>query len=293
MSSAINTLIVSFIPCVDIVRIVYIRKKGIIMGRLLKTELTRGFLNLRLLFTIILGFGICFYGLTDYFTMNSPNVKNYQNAYQAWFNATGIGARAFFVLLAPLLCTLPYSDSFLSDKNSGFIRSIIHKVSFKKYATSKLIANGIIGGITVSTPLTLLFIFCGFLYPLDLPNTPPNSWGFWPRGMFTDIFITKPILYIFINLVQAFVFGFVFSTFALAISFIVKRKQLVFIVPEILYILLNLIKDFLNLMHFSSVELLFPWLSAQTTFLGVATELIIILVISIIIIIRRGKEEIF
>jgi hypothetical protein len=263
------------------------------MWKLLKVELKRGFINLRFPFAVILGFALCYYGLMDYKSLNYPvNIQYYQNAYQAWFDSLGNGPKAFYILVVPLLCVLPYADSFLKDKSSGHIRNIIHRVSYKKFIGSKILANGIVSGFTIFLTLGLFFVYCCFLYPAKLPNLPPEQWGNVPRGMFSNIFLTTPRVYIFINLVQAFIFGFVFSTFGFAFSFLNIRKQLVFIIPEVLYIVMNLIKEIFELKHFYSVQLLFPWTSAITNVSTVILEFSIILIISFIIV-YKGKGEIY
>src|SRR5574344_655169 len=67
-----------------------------------------------------------------------------------------------FLLTLPVLASIPYSDSYWLDLNSGFAKNVYTRTKKSNYLISRYITNFIIGGICVVIPLIaslyLLFI---------------------------------------------------------------------------------------------------------------------------------------
>ncbi|MCW6086515.1 hypothetical protein LAV38_12470, partial [Clostridium sporogenes] len=128
-------------------------------------ELKRAIINLRFVLAIVIGIYLCYYGLTDYYQFAVHDFHdNVVNAYKAWFTALGFGDRSFFIYAVPIICTLPFSYSYIEDKNSGYLRNILYRVEYKKYFRSKLLVNSIVGGLTLFIPVVFIFIVCAIKY---------------------------------------------------------------------------------------------------------------------------------
>ena len=68
------------------------------------------------------------------------------------------------------MATLPYADSLLDDQNSGFLRAINMRTSYRSYLKAKSLAVVLSGGISVIGLLLLTFVFSLFINQSDLSN---------------------------------------------------------------------------------------------------------------------------
>jgi len=258
-----------------------------------KTEFKRSIFNTKFVISVMIGTFFCYYGLTDYFLYDSQDfgIINQVNAYRAWFTAMGIGNRSFYILLVPVLATLPSAYLLLEERESGHLKNIITRVSYKNYFKCKLFTSGISGGLACALPPIIIFIICIIMYPAGLPNTPANTWGFHPEGLFENIYIYHPNIFILLNCLLIFIFGFTYSTIGVTISLFVNKKILVILIPLIFYTFFNMVLEFFEAFTFSPKETVFPWLSARANFISVYGELIIILFVCIAICTSFNRKE--
>lgn len=187
-------------------------------------------------------------------------IPAYKESINPWPNEDGIdffiriGAylpTSYLPLLAPIIACIPFSNSYILDKASGFSKYIYPKLEVKRYLTIKLLVNAIVSGVTLFIPqmimLTILLIIRGI-----------NSNKIEMVGAFSIIYSNSKIAYILILLIVQFVFGAVFSTFALGISSINENKYLTIIIPFIYVIITGTVFEILglnNIFNFNVVTL--------------------------------------
>ncbi|PEJ98948.1 hypothetical protein [Bacillus wiedmannii] len=150
-----------------------------------------------------------------------------------WIGFEPLGSLLF--LLMPLISVIVFSDSYLLEKNSGFLNSIYTRTSKQKYMISKYISVFITGGISFILPLLVNFI----IVALTLSSSPPSNrdsglTAISMEHMFADLYFTSPIGYISLFLVVDFLFAGIFATLALAASVFIKKAFLVLLVPFLL-----------------------------------------------------------
>jgi len=135
------------------------------------------------------------------------------------------------VIIAPLLATLAFSDSYLLDKESGFLRFIYMRLPQKKYVWIRLLVNSIASGFVISLASLVMFIFLISFYGIrstDILNiSGPFSWIFYKSRFWYSIFI----------IIISFIFNVIFSTLALGISPWIKNRYLTLISPFFYYII--------------------------------------------------------
>ncbi|EPY2275082.1 hypothetical protein ACXAUS_004012 [Clostridium sporogenes] len=261
--------------------------KGDKMKSIFILELKRAIINLRFVLAIVIGIYLCYYGLTDYYQFAVHDFHdNVVNAYKAWFTALGFGDRSFFIYAVPIICTLPFSYSYIEDKNSGYLRSILYRVEYKKYFRSKLLVNSIVGGLTLFIPVVFIFIVCAIKYSVGLHIIPGTSEleGFYPEGIFASNYAAQPFIYIVYSCINVFIAGFVYSLFGMASSILTNKKISALLIPLILYMGINMFTNFTLENQYSSFTTVFPWMDGRTTILGIYGELLAIFIISIVII---------
>lgn len=264
------------------------------MKKIFNIELKRAIVNSRFFLALIIGIILCYYGLTDYFMFKPESFpKNVVNAYRGWFTALGQGTRSFFLYAVVIIATVPFSYSYIEDKNSGYLKNILYRIEYKKYFKSKLLANSIAGGLALFIPVVVLFIICSIKYPVAIFIIPGTSSveGFYPDGIFASQYAFHPFNYILYNFINVFVVGFIYSLFGMAVSMFTNKKISAVLIPSIIYIAINMFTDFIEKDQYSSFASVFPWITSETTLLSVYGSLILIFFISIIIIkLMHGKD---
>lgn len=250
-------------------------------------ELKRAIINLRFVLAIIIGIYLCYYGLTDYYQFTLHDFHdNVINAYKGWFTALGFGSRSFFIYAVAIICTLPFSYSYVEDKNSGYLRNILYRIDYKKYFRSKLLVNSIVGGLTLLISVVFIFIVCAIKYPVALHIIPGTSdvEGFYPEGIFANNYVAHPFIYIVYSFINVFIVGFVYSLFGMASSILTNKKISALLIPSILYMGINMFTNFIEKNQYSSFTTVFPWMDSRTTILSLYGELLAIFILSIVII---------
>lgn len=167
------------------------------------------------------------------------------------------GMTVFFsslILLAPLLCTLPYSASYCDEYNNHYIYYIMHRSrSYREYAVSKLLVTAICGGLTIFIPMLLYGVICRLLaVPVDISN--PQHVSVLSTSIWSLVNTNGGFVYIFF---QSFFFGLFGSACALvslAVSAYIPNKYIVYALPLILCYAMNYIFSRYNLSFLSPFQ---------------------------------------
>jgi hypothetical protein len=155
-----------------------------------------------------------------------------------------------FSLLAALLATLPFADSFLEDRNQGFLCHILARVPYRAYLAAKSLAVALAGGISVSGSVLLMgaglvlsgradFLARGFVSNSSL--APAAPWG--PLGW---VYAENPYLYLLFLLAAAFAFGAVYALLGLAVSTLINNRYVVLAAPLVYFQVLDYLETRAN-----------------------------------------------
>ncbi len=136
------------------------------MINLLKLDFKRAIYNKRFLIVVLIGVLL---SVAHFFMEVFPMINAYEggsaifNPFVKWIIYDDFSIYSLiFLLTLPVLASIPYSDSYWLDLNSGFAKSVYTRTKKSNYLISRYITNFIIGGICVVIPLIsslyLLFI---------------------------------------------------------------------------------------------------------------------------------------
>lgn len=70
-----------------------------------------------------------------------------------------------FLMVIPILCTLPYTTSFMEDAQNGYIRAYLPRSGRKHYLLSKTAATALSGGGALFTGIVALLVIYSILFP--------------------------------------------------------------------------------------------------------------------------------
>lgn len=135
-----------------------------------------------------------------------------------------IGMLSYLPLVAPLIASIPFSNSYILDVKKGVLNKLFTIIKPKEYFTSRLIVNALISGLVFLLTETILLIF--LLITHGINNTTIEV-----VGAFSSIYYNSKIEYIIILLCISFVSAASFSTFVLGISTLTKSKFLILLLP--------------------------------------------------------------
>lgn len=217
-------------------------------NKLIIIELKRALKSKSMILILLLG---CAITVSQIFTYVIPMarlneriiVDNYPmmapiSVFQGWVGNINILPQAYiFFLLLPLLASIPFADTFFTDRKDGYIRNIIIRARKKEYFLAKYIATFIAGGLAVIIPLALNLLIAAMYLPSIVPSVT-QSFGIGPTHLWSVMFFTHPYLYLISFLILIYIFSGLIATIGLAVSLFVEYRFLTLITPFIIYMFL-------------------------------------------------------
>jgi len=271
---------------------------------MLKEEFRRAFLSWAFVLALVIT-SVCFaVGLKEYgppVSLFTRPEERYlypftQNAFDAFLCAMGLmGPLVFF---APLIAALPFAASFITDRSSGYITFILSRTSFRRYRTSKYVANLLAGGVSTSLPLLVGYGIINIFYERGLPPVPApgEAWyAFFPwvnaNGTFGYLYRTKPDLYIFFLIGLAFLWGAAWGTAGLSLSSVVHNKYRALVAPFLLYVVAHFVISVLGVPEWSPLNNFVPVLYKTTSPVTTFTELGALFLLSTLGVFALAKKK--
>jgi len=270
---------------------------------MLKEEFRRAFFSWAFVLALVIT-SVCFaIGLKDYGGPVAPLRPEDRdlfpfdrNAFDAFIYAAGMGG--FFAIFAPLIAALPFAASFITDRSSGYITFILSRTSFRRYRTSKYVANLLAGGVSTSLPLLVGYGIINIFYERGLPPVPApgEAWyAFFPwvnaNGTFGYLYRTKPDLYIFFLIGLAFLWGAAWGTAGLSLSSVVHNKYRALVAPFLLYVVAHFVISVLGVPEWSPLNNFVPVLYKTTSPVTTFTELGALFLLSTLGVFALAKKK--
>ena len=227
------------------------------MNGILKVELWRAFHNQRFLIVLALtlaSLGVGWYRAEAIVTQQQIHPVNLLMIVLSYTP---------FATLAALLATLPFADSFLDDRNNGFLRFIAVRTHYRNYLTAKGLAASMAGGVSVAASLILML---GMLILSGKADFSAHSYissstlaPFEPWGALGWLYSLNPYFYLVFLLISAFLFGAVYALMGLAVSTLVNNRYIALAAPLIFFHIFSYLEA-------RSLRLLPAWNPAYTLY---------------------------
>lgn len=258
------------------------------MLRMLKVEIKRAFINRLFLVSLIIGCIISILQVVERALPYASGIDLYPNQYPPSLYNSCIGLSfsmwsSIFYFVFPLLAAIPYADSFLTDKKSGYLENIYTRGKKINYLISKFVAVFLSGGCVVLLPLLLNILLTALCVPAVIPDASTGFFPIFGYATWANIYYSTPIVYVLLFQILTFITAGVLSCSALLFSFVVKYKYIVLITPFLLFIAITYGSMLFSQGNsFNISEWINPMQSIQALNLwAVGIELLIILSISI------------
>ena len=99
-----------------------------------------------------------------------------------------------YLLLMPVIASLPFSTSYNSDKSDGFKPFVSKEISLFFLFSNEIYRYIFCGGLLYTFPFILSLLFCKLTIPDGVPTA--GSGIINDNGMFANLYETSPITYI-------------------------------------------------------------------------------------------------
>ena len=157
--------------------------------------------------------------------------RSTNNAFNLLIQGYSGGTASILAMLFPILVSIPYTSSYIIDMKSGYLKYILTRTKITNYIIIRIIINGLVGGFVLFISLSIAFIMFVLLKGTN------SSEIYSQTIIFKDVLNTNPYLYVLLILLNSFVCGFVFATFGLGFSTLLKNTYLTILFPFLFYIL--------------------------------------------------------
>lgn len=269
---------------------------------MIKSQLKRAILSKRFLFIIFIGIIIHFSSgynkLHQYlfFDFNAPDIQNQADAramvqkelnkYSVWFSLLYL-----YTPLMPILAAFPFSFSYIDDLKSGVIKYIDIRYNHTKYLFEKLLVNGVAGGIALSLPTIISTIIVSIFFNGNINDFSGKGMS---GGVFSNLVIYNFYLYIAVHIFIEFIFGFAYSSIALAVSSFIRNTIAVMLSPFLFWVGGDLLFNAFNIQQYVPTSINQFYLTPKVTLTQILVELIVITFISFsLFILKAGKRNIY
>lgn len=152
-------------------------------------------------------------------------------AFQIWIGHGSEFENALLVRLFPILSSMPYAVTYLSDIRSGMIKNFHTRTKKINYLMAKYIAVFVTGGIPIALPLLINYLISAATLPSLYWQTGVYAMG--ANSMWTDIFFTYPHIYVLMYISLLYVCGGLMSTLVLVFSTLVSNRFVAVLAPYI------------------------------------------------------------
>ncbi|MDM5153759.1 hypothetical protein QUF88_07940 [Bacillus sp. DX1.1] len=148
-----------------------------------------------------------------------------------------------YLLLMPVLATLPFSTSYNADKSDGFKPFISKEIPLRPYVFTKYIVTFISGGLIYIFPFLFSFLLCKLTLPDGLPTTASGIVS--NNGMFSSLYYSSPLFYISLYIGINFLFAGLMAVLGLAASIWSQKDYMALLFPfaisSLPYVILNIV----------------------------------------------------
>ncbi len=158
------------------------------------------------------------------------------------------------IYLFPVLCVLPFADSYITEKDSNILPVLLPKFGAKRFLFEKLLAVAVSAFAVVAVPLLLNYVLSVATFPTEVNTystlSADQSWFFSTRRinmlLFPKFYIEHPYLTNLSSILLTGLFCALMSAFVCELSVFFSRSRvlilaLFFIINDLLVLSQNLI----------------------------------------------------
>lgn len=265
------------------------------MKRYLQMELTRAFRSKKMV--LALGGGlflslwhafVYIFPLRDFILLGDYPLS----AYHLWLGGECYSLEStLYYMLIPVLCALPYGDSWQFDCAGSLGGQCMIRGGQKEFVLAKMAVSFLAGAAVSVLPLLFDLLLTGAVIPLVLPKAGMGLSPIGAESLLADLFYTHPGVYTALYLVFNGLFFGVLNTLSMAARLVTASRYMAILTPFACYMVLHCAGTTTG--HFELVPsgFLRPCQQFVTTGGILAAELIGLGTVSLFAAVRYMREE--
>lgn len=149
---------------------------------------------------------------------------------------------ATFYFLVYLVCTVPFSWSLVSEKQSGYDAHMVLRTGKRPYYVSKYFASFLSGAFVVAVPLAVNFLLSACFVPAFRPEPYADLYyGVGSTYLWGDLFVTAPLLYVALYILLAGVMAGIWATLGVSLAFLAQNRFVVMICPYLVLLFFHVV----------------------------------------------------
>ena len=149
---------------------------------------------------------------------------------------------SLFFQLLPILAILPFSWSYLEERKTGYVGSLVTRADRKHYFLSKYIVVFFSGALVITMPIILNFLICACFMPARMPDVfSVIYFGIYEYALWSEFFYTNPLLYVALFTSLNFIFSGLWAAFVFALSGLIKNRVALMIIPYLSLIYIDFV----------------------------------------------------
>lgn len=194
--------------------------------------LKRSVCNIRMVIVVLLIVALFF---NEYFITGNILYSGWKRftTYDIAAMVTDVLSTSYFTIIAGMIPGIPYGFSLLEERNSGFLRFQLSRMSVNQYIGKKICYVGLSGGLSMVLPYFVLLI------PVSLLGAPTTEKVHYQimEGIVgaKTLYTWNGYFYILLQGIVLFLFGITWAELSLLISLYVRNRYLAFVMPVIIY----------------------------------------------------------
>ncbi len=213
------------------------------MTRYLKMEMIRSFGSKKFILALLIGF---FLSIWHYFVYIFP-IRNYINSavyplssYNLWIGGEYYSLQSMlYYLLIPILCALPYGDSWLYDCTSSVGGQACVRGDKKGFILTKFFIFFLTGAVISMLPLLFDFALTSSTLPALIPQKGLGLSPVKTNDLMANLFYSNPFLYTILYIGIDGVFFGLLNVLSFASRLITHNKYMAVLTPFLCYMIVH------------------------------------------------------
>lgn len=142
----------------------------------------------------------------------------------------------WFFFIFPLIASIAYGWSFVSERESGYIKNIVSRTNKANYYVPKYIVTYCGGGMAVAIPLLLNLLLNALVCPAETPSILTMAAPIAQGSFMSILYYTHPWAYSLIAVFTDFLWGGAIASLCYCFGFFLRKGITVVVLPFVLFV---------------------------------------------------------
>ena len=240
--------------------------------KMIKKEIWKALHNRMFTFSIVIGLIISLVNvvenarvvddITAWLLDVIANEKCFSRSYQGcslfinWIavNCSSLGNNLFYYIW-PILASMPYGWSYLSDRRTGMFYQLSVRSSVNNYFWAKYVAIFVSGGLVLFVPVFANLMINALICPYYVPQALSSMTPIFDGSFMSEVFYTEPWIHAIVWCMVDFLWGGVAGCICLIAGTKLRHPAMVILFPFAIFIVIDAIISLIQKQGMCNLEI--------------------------------------